>query len=111
MSFGRVCAGSPFERRTSSTPPVWQKRSRSASDGVRLVNVLISFPLKLILELLRFTILHGLKMLTVKNQFTGHFENLIGNPDHAHFRIARPFFNLSSNRIDGVAYIDRLDKH
>src|SRR5579864_2438181 len=84
--------------------------ARSARDGLCLANVLIIISVDLIFEFLRLTVFHSLKMLAVKNQLSRHFEDLVGNPDHAHLWISWPFFELGSNRIDGVAHKHRLDE-
>ena len=66
--------------------------------------------LDVMFESLRITVFHGVQLLAVKFQFSRHFEDLVGNPDHAHLWISRPFFKLGSNRIDGVAHKYRFDE-
>src|SRR5438045_2695177 len=48
-------------------------------------------------------------MFTVKDKFSWMSKNFIRDSDHAHGRILRPFFQICSNRVDGVAYEYRFN--
>src|SRR5437763_7030710 len=56
------------------------------------------------------TVLHGLQMFTIKNQLSRHLKDFVRDSNHAEVGILGPLFEVGTNRINGVANENRLNK-